>query len=80
MPSKMLPTAKEIQNMPLSPEQSRQFAQRAEKIQSDLKNLLNSFREALDEDVPEVLAFAENDLYDALDCLSDFIEVCRPAP
>ncbi|PIQ28742.1 hypothetical protein COW36_11755 [bacterium (Candidatus Blackallbacteria) CG17_big_fil_post_rev_8_21_14_2_50_48_46] len=60
--------------MSLSPEQGAKFTQSAEKIQSDLKTLLNEYRETLGEDAPDALVFAENDLYDALDCLSDFID------
>lgn len=61
--------------MTLSPEQRLQFIAQAEKIQGELKQLLHAFRQVLDENAPdEVLTFVENDLYDALDCLSDFIE------
>lgn len=64
--------------MSLSPEQGAKFTQSAEKIQSDLKTLLNEYREALGEEAPDALVFAENDLYDALDCLSDFIDAFHP--
>jgi hypothetical protein len=65
--------------MAITPEQQMAFAQQAQRIEQQLKALLSEFREQLDDTAPEALLFAENDLYDALDSLADFISVCSPA-
>lgn len=63
--------------MPLSSEKRANFAQRAEKLQQELQALLKEFRESLGEDESDNLVYAESDLYDAVDCLSDFITGCE---
>jgi len=53
------------------------FSGQAESLTQDIKNLLVSFREFLDKEQIEALFEAENDLYDAMDCLADFVEGCQ---
>lgn len=63
--------------MPLSAEKRTHFAQTAEKLKQELQALLKEYRESLGEDESDNLIYAESDLYDAVDCLSDFITGCE---
>jgi ElaB/YqjD/DUF883 family membrane-anchored ribosome-binding protein len=63
--------------MPLLSEKRADFAKRAEQIKQELQALLKEFRESLGEDESDNLVYAESDLYDAVDCLSDFITGCE---
>lgn len=60
----------------------QQFSQSAERIEGEVLELLQTFREFLEADEEshdDVLAEAESYLYDALDCLVDFRENCAQA-
>lgn len=63
--------------MSLSAEKRSLFAQKAEKLQQELQALLKDYRESLGDNEPDNLVYAESDLYDAVDCLSDFITGCE---
>jgi hypothetical protein len=63
--------------MAYTPEELTAFATRGEALESQLQALLQDFRTNLGDDAPDPLVFAESDLYDAIDCLNDFVSACK---
>lgn len=56
-----------------------QFSQRAGELQQQVRALLLDVRAYLDETEHQALFEAESDLYDAAECLEDFVDSCTEA-